>query len=146
MNCHLPVSYRSLVDVVAPLGAISYFFSSIFLNKVLLLKNIRASRFVTWINSVLLGSLWVMEDYSNFSWYSIDKLSFPPSLIFSYLPISSFVSQIIKQLCSSSYSFLFLDPPSLASWRRQFPLRILSIQFVFLCRTLFRSVLFSPMS
>ena len=37
---------------------------------------------------------------------SIDKLSFPSFSIFSFLPISSSVSQIVKELCSSSsYSF-----------------------------------------
>ena len=39
---------------------------------------------------------------------SIDKLSFPPFSIFSFLlwlPISFSVSQIIKELCSFSYSF-----------------------------------------
>ena len=43
------------------------------------------------------------------SLYLIDKLSFPSFSIFSfllYLPISSSISQIIKELCSfSSYSF-----------------------------------------
>ena len=81
---------------------------------------------------------------------SIDKLSFP-SFRFS---ASSFSSQYLLLFLKSSRNcvvvlllptpFTSVVYPSVASWRKQFLLRIWPIQLVFRLRVLFRSVLFSP--
>ena len=65
---------------------------------------------------------------------------------------SSFSSQYLLLFLKPSRSCVVLLPtpftsvifPSMPSWRRQFLLRIWAIQFTFLRRILFRSVLFSP--
>ena len=68
----------------------------------------------------------------------------------------SFISQYLLFLKSSRSCvvavlllptpFIFVIFPSLASWRRQFVLKIWPIQLAFLRRILFISVLFSPIS
>ena len=65
---------------------------------------------------------------------------------------SSFSSQYLLFLKPSRSCVLLLPTPftsvicpSMASWRRQFLLRIWPIQLAFLRRILFRSILFSPM-
>ena len=77
-----------------------------------------------------------------------DKPSFPSFVSTA----SSFSSQYLFLFLKSSRScvLLLFTPftsvicPSVASWRRQFLLRIGPIQLAFLWRILFRSVLFSP--
>ena len=89
-----------------------------------------------------------MEDNISSS-SSIDKLSFPSILIFQLPPlVSNYFLLILK---SSRTCVLLLPIPftsvicsSMASWRRQFLLRIWPIQLAFLLRILFRSFLFSP--
>ena len=62
----------------------------------------------------------------------------------------SFSSQYLLLLFKSRSCVFLLTPfnsvicSSMALWRRQFVLRIWPIQLAFLCRILFRSVLFSP--
>ena len=65
---------------------------------------------------------------------------------------SSFNSHYLLLFLKSSRSCVLLFPTpftsiiclSMASWRRQFLVRIWPIHLAFLCRILFRSVLFSP--
>ena len=74
---------------------------------------------------------------------SLNKLSFLPSYIFSFLLqflISPASSQIIKELCySSSYSFQFHQQPLVMSRSRQFLFRLCSIQLAFLHGIMFKS-------
>ena len=78
---------------------------------------------------------------------SIDKLCFH---LFGS-SVSAFSSQYLLLFLKSSESSVLLPTPFtsvicplMASWRRQFIFRIWSIHLAFLCRILFRSVLFSP--
>ena len=71
-----------------------------------------------------------------------------PLLIFNFLcqllVSSSFFKLSRKCVLILPNPFTSVICPSMASWRRQFLLRICPIQLAFLRRILFRSVLFSP--
>ena len=69
--------------------------------------------------TLLLLSMLLISRFKDFFLCSIHKLSFPSFSIFSFflwLPIYSSVSQIIKELCSSSS----VISPSISSQRRQY--------------------------
>ena len=81
------------------------------------------------------------------SLHSCDKLWFPHFQIFSfllYLLISSSLSQITRSSLLLSTPFTFVICPSITLRRMQFIPVICPIQLTFICKILFRCVIFSP--